>query len=401
LKFISVILLSCPNFSPSFGLERPLTFSTTTTRTERLNLFLLTSDLGTSDAAEQLALLAANLPRERFALSAGVLGPANGPAADALRAAGVPVASLPIRGLLDFSGMRRLRQAVSAADPAVVHCFGPEAVRAARLFIARGGDGNVPRLVASAAAIPGGGAGGWLATRQLGRADRVIATGRAQGERYRRLGVRGERLTLVGPAVVPPGAPPDRAAFCRDIGAPPDAKFVFAGGRLDEARGVKDAVVAFDMIRYEAPGLHLVLTGGGPERAAAEDLARALAFDDNRVRFSGPRADLPAATRLAEMVWVTCEHGGEHLALRAMAAGKPVVAYHTPELAEVVDDGVTGWLVPPGDRVAVAGKAQALLADAALAAKAGEAGRARAADRFGVAHMVEMHARVYQELAGA
>jgi glycosyltransferase involved in cell wall biosynthesis len=364
-----------------------------------LNLFFLASDLGTTGAAEQLALLAGALPREHVSPTVGVLGPARGPAADALRAAGVPVVACPIRGVLDFSGMRWLRRAVVAANPAVVHAFGPAAVRAARLVLARTAEGNFPRLVASAAAAPGGGLAGWLARRQLRLADRVLATGRAEGERYRRLGVRGERLTRISPAAPPPDEAPDRAGFCRDIGAPRGSMLIFAGGHLDAAHGVRDAVMTFDMIRYESAALQLVLTGDGPDRAAAEDLARALAFDDNRVRFSGPRADLPAATRLAEMVWVTCARGGEHLALRAMAAGKPVVAYHTPELEEVIDDGTTGYLVPPGDRGAIAAKSHALLADPALAAKLGEAGRARAAERFGVAHMAEMHARVYQELA--
>jgi glycosyltransferase involved in cell wall biosynthesis len=210
--------------------------------------------------------------------------------------------------------------------------------------------------------------------------------------------VRGERLTRIGPAVAPPQRPPDRASFCRDVGAPAQSRLIFAGGRLDSAHGVRDAVIAFDMLRYESPDLQLVLTGGGPDRGAAEALCRALAFDDVRVRFSGARADLPAA--LAEVVWVTRERGGEHLALRAMAAGRPVVAYHTPELGEVVEDGVTGFLVPPGDRTAVAEKTHALLSDPALAARMGEAGRARAAERFCVARMAEQHARVYAELSG-
>ena len=273
---------------------------------------------------------------------------------------------------------------------------GAPAVRAARLVLARSGEGNLPRLVASAATQTGGGFGGWLAARQLRRADRVITTGRAEGERYRRLGVRGERLTSIHPAVVPPPAAPDRAAFCRDIAAPSDSKLIFAGGRLDAAHGVKEAVIAFDMLRYESPTLQLVLTGDGPDRLAAEELGRALAFDDFRVRFSGARPDVSAAIRLAEMVWVTCERGGEHLALRAMAVGKPVIAYHTPELAEVVNDGETGFLVPPGDRAAVAQKAHVFLTQPDVAARMGAAGRARAAERFGVSRMAEQHARVYQ-----
>lgn len=364
-----------------------------------VKLFFLASDLGTCDAAGQLALLAASLPRGRFAVAAGVLGPATGAAADALRAAGVPVTALPIRHPLDLRGMRRLRETVREVNPAVVHAFGPTAVRAARLVLSRRGEANTPRLVASSATITGGGIGGWFAARQLRRADRVIATGWAEGERYRRLGVRGDRLTRINPAVAPPAEAPDRGAFCRDVGVPPESKLIFAGGRLDAAHGVKDAVIAFDMLRYESPALQLVLTGDGPDRKVAEELGRALAFDDCRICFSGPRPDVAAAIHLAEMVWVTCERGGEHLALRAMAAGKPVIAFQTPELAEIIDDGETGYLVPRGDRAAIATKAHVLLAYPENAARMGEAGRRRAAERFGVTRMAEQHARVYGELS--
>jgi len=368
--------------------------------TNDVNLYFLASDLRDSDAAGQLALLACGLPRDRFALSVGVLGPAVGAAADTLRAAGVSVASVPIRNPLDFSGMRRLRQAVREASPTLIHAFGLDAVRAARLAVWRRKDVNEPRLVASTAVRNRGGVGGWLAARMLRRADRVIATGWAEGERYRRLGVRGERLSRINPAVAPPDEPPGRAAFCREVGLAADSKLIFAGGRLDSAHGVKDAVIAFDILRYEFPTLQLILTGDGPDRTTAEELGRALAFDDFRIHFCGSRPDLATATRLAEMVWVTCDCGGEHLALRAMAAGKPVVAYHTPELAEIVDDGNTGYLVPHGDRAAIAAKAHALLADPDMAARMGEAGRKRAAERFNATRMVDQYIRVYQEVAG-
>jgi glycosyltransferase involved in cell wall biosynthesis len=364
-------------------------------------LFFLASDLVAGDVAGQLALLACGLPRDRFAVTVGVLDRADSSAADALRAAGLSVVPLPIRHPLDFSGMRKLRSAVRGANPAVLHCFGPAAVRAARLAVSgRADGGNTPRLVASAVTSTGGGVGGWLSGRVLRRADRVLATSRAEGERYRRLGVRGERLTRVNPAVALPPEAPDRHAFCSEVSVPPDSKLIFAAGRLDAAHGVKEAVIAFDMLRYESSALRLVLTGDGPNRVEAEELGRALAFDDFRIHFSGARPDLPAAAQLAEMVWVTCASGGELLALRAMAAGRPVIAYHTPELAEVIDDGITGYLVPVGDRAAIATKAHELLVDPALAAKMGEAGRARAAERFSVARMVEQHVRVYQELVG-
>lgn len=362
-----------------------------------MNVYFLVPDLDPGAATEQLLLLARGLPRERFAVSVGVLGRAPGAAADALRAAGMPVGAHPVRGPLDFGGMRQLRGAVLAARPSVVHAIGPRAVRLARLVAKRTPNGNVPRLIASACTNPGDGPAGWLAKRALRRADRVMTSGWTEGERYRRMWVPGELLTRAQPAVELPAAVPDRAEFCRSIGAPPDARLIFAGGALDAPHGVRDAVRAFDMLRYEFPTANLVLCGEGPERPSLADLAKALAFDDNRVRFAGARADLPALTALAEQVWVTRATGGELMALRAMAAGVPVVAFDTPELHEVIDDGNTGYIVPRSDRPALAMKAHLLLSYPDTAKRMGGAGRAWA-ERFSVARMIEQHVRVYDEL---
>jgi len=362
-----------------------------------VNVFLLVSDLDPGDATEQFLLLARGLPRDRFALSAGAVGAATGPAADALKAAGVPVGAYPIRGALDFGGMRRLRAAVLATNPALVHAFGPRAVRAAQLVVTRTRTASAPRVVVSGATACGAGLAGWLARRALRRADRVLTTGWTEGQRYRRLSVPGERLSRAPHAVEPAAAPADRAAFCKEVGVPTDARLIFAGGAIDAPHGVREAVRAFDMLRYNNKTAHLVLFGEGPERQPCADLAKALAFDDNRVRFAGARGDLAALTALAEQVWVTRSTGGELLALRAMAAGVPVVAFDTPELQEVIDDGNTGHIVPMGDRPALAMKAQILLSYPDTAKRMGEAGRAWA-ERFTVARMIEQHARVYAEL---
>jgi glycosyltransferase involved in cell wall biosynthesis len=274
----------------------------------------------------------------------------------------------------------------------VVHAWGPFAVRTSRL--------TGPRVVAAAAADPGGGLGGWLTARQLRRAERVVAASWAEAERYRRLGVIAERLTRIAPAVVAPGPPPDPAAFRRELGIPPLARLIFAGGRLEPAAGLKDAIWAFDILRYDHPDLFLVLFGDGPARASLEEFGRALAFDDFRVRFAGPRPNLPAVLGLAEVVWVTPERGGADLALEAMAAGRPVVGWKTADLGELIEEGETGFLAPRGDRAHLAAKTRLLLDDAAARQRIGETGRARVLDRFPVARMVEQFTRVYAELAG-
>ncbi len=74
-------------------------------------------------------------------------------------------------------------------------------------------------------------------------------------------------------------------------------------------------------------------------------------------------------------------------ALEAMAAAKPVVTYDTGGMAEIVDDGVTGLLVPRGDVVGLRSAVETLLADESLARRMGEAGRRKAEREFGFEQM--------------
>ena len=360
----------------------------------RTSVFFLAAD----PAESGCDALAAALARDGVCVAVGLLGHAGGPAAAGLRAAGVAVCAVPVRHALDLSGARRLRRAVAECSPAVVHAFGPAAARASRLVVAGGEGGNTPRLVVSGAAVPGSGVSGWLAARQTRRADRVIPATRAEGERYRRLGVPADNLTRIPPAAPDHLPAADPAATLAALSLPPGSRLVVAGGRAARGVGPKDAIVAFDMLRYDAPDLHLAVYGAGTAATALEQFGRALAFDDFRVHFPAGHPDRAAAVAAAAAVWVTAPVGGADEALEAMAAGRPVVGWNTTDLAEVVADGETGFLVPVGDRAALAAKARALLEDPDRAAAMGEAGRRRAAERFAFSKTVEQFARVYAEL---
>ncbi len=360
-------------------------------------MFFLASDLGPSGAARQIGLLATGLRNVRARAEVGVLGPANTPIADDLRRAGIRVHAVPLRSPIDFRGMRALRRVVDAATPTVVHAWGPAAVRATAGLLPRSGEGSRP-VVVSATSSPGGGLFGWLTTRRAKRSTRVVAASWADGERYRRLGIASGLLTRVSPAVAPAPPPPGRDAFLRELGLPPTARLVMTAGRLESGPELQAAVWAFDMLRYEFPGLYLLIFGTGQDQAGLEAFGQALGFDDYRVRFPGYRADLPAVLGLAEVVWVTQNRGGVNLALEAMAAGRPVVGWKSPDLIEVVDEGETGFLVDPKERALVSARTHGLLSDAAVAARFGAAGRARAAERFGIPRMVELFRRVYESV---
>jgi glycosyltransferase involved in cell wall biosynthesis len=290
------------------------------------------------------------------------------------------------------------RSLVRETRPDVVHADGPAAVRVASLLTRFAPSGHRPRVLASAAADPPGGVTGWLTRRGLCNADRVIARSRVEADRYHSLGVKRARVTLI-PFGAEESAAPDPVAFRRSLDIPDSGRLVIAAGRFEAASALKSAVWAFDVVKYAVPDLYLVLVGDGPERDRLARFARALGFDDYRVRFAGGRDDAAALFGLAEVVWVTQTRGGVELALAALAAGRPVVAARTPELAEVVEDGVTGRLVDPLDRVHLAAVTNELLENPDLARSLALTGRQRVAEQFPASEVGKRFADVYRVLA--
>ena len=133
-------------------------------------------------------------------------------------------------------------------------------------------EGNYPRLVLSDASKTGGGFRGWLVARRLRRADRVIPSTRADGDRYRRIGVPAEQLTLIAPAAptVQPNA--NSNSTYRELQIPPGAPMIVAGGRSEAGFGPRDAIIAFDMLRYDLKQHHLAVLGAGDESSSLETL---------------------------------------------------------------------------------------------------------------------------------
>ena len=361
-----------------------------------MNVLLLTTDLSHGGAARQASLLAAGLPRERFAARVFALGP-DAPWSRELRRAGVIVESGDRRRLFDVRPFLALRRALRDPAPDVVHVFGLPALRALALAGGRRG----ARVVLSAAAggeraTHLGAPDRWLIARLV---DRVAARGPAQAEHYRRLGVPAPKVAEVPPGV-PRATPPklSHAELCRSLGVPEGARLVVGVGPLEPAKGYQDAIWAFDILQFLYDDLHLLLAGAGPHEARLREFAR-VTRSTGRVHFVGERADLDELFGHAEVVWVPSRADrGATVALEAMAAGRPVVASRWPGLAEVIADRETGVLVPSGDKVALARETRALLDDAERRRSLGEAARRRAAERFDAGAMVRGHEALYAAL---
>ena len=153
-------------------------------------------------------------------------------------------------------------------------------------------------------------------------------------------------------------------------------------GRLIPIKGHVVLLRAFAEARRRVPSLRLDIAGRGPMEPALRALAKELGVDD-AVRFLGFVAPVQRAIEPAAIVVVpSMGEGFGMVALEAMERARPVIAAEIGGLGELVEDGVTGLLVPPGDAEPLARAIERLGGDLELAARMGDAGRRRALERF-------------------
>jgi phosphatidylinositol alpha-1,6-mannosyltransferase len=248
--------------------------------------------------------------------------------------------------------------------------------------------------IARAVALTHGHEAGWAALpgarsllRRIGRDVDVVTY---LGEYFRtRLGrVLGDVTTLERLA---PGV--DTDAFTPAVsGAAVRARYgltdrpvVVCVSRLVARKGQDTLIRAWPLVQRRVPDAALLLVSGGPYRSTLERLAGSLGVRRDVV-FTGsvPWAELPAHFAAGDVYAMPCRtrRGGldvEGLGivyLEASACGLPVVAGDSGGAPDAVREGETGYVVPGRDIGAVAERIGVLLADPALAARLGAAGRA-------------------------
>ncbi|MBL9051529.1 MAG: glycosyltransferase family 4 protein [Tabrizicola sp.] len=148
-------------------------------------------------------------------------------------------------------------------------------------------------------------------------------------------------------------------------------------GRLDPVKGALLLVEAMAQVLRTHPDATLSLAGDGPARAPAEARARALGIE-GAVHFLGYLSQGQVAELLDQsdmLVLPSFAEGLPVVYMEALASRIPVVASRVAGVQELVEDGVTGYTVPPGDVVSLADRIARLMSDPALALSMGKAGR--------------------------
>ena len=228
------------------------------------------------------------------------------------------------------------------------------------------------------------------------RSDRITSVSQwLKDETIKAFGCGNSRVDVI-PNFVDPTVY-DRArygdALRRELGG--GRKVLMHISNFRPVKRVRDVVRVFAKVQAQVPSV-LVMVGDGPDRGAAEEEARTLGVAAD-VRFLGKIDTVAPLLAAADLYVFPSESESFGLsALEALASGVPVVGARVGGVPEVVNDGVTGALLPRGDVAGMAEAALRFLEPARwLVASTAAASDARA--RFATADVVAQYERVYVE----
>ncbi len=170
---------------------------------------------------------------------------------------------------------------------------------------------------------------------------------------------------------------------------------------LRPVKGLDVFVHAAAAVSAAHPQATFHIAGDGPLREALGRMADELRIVD-RLTLHGSLTEIPAFLAGLEVaVLPSLSEGMSNALLEYMAAGRPIVASAVGAGTRLIEDGVSGLLVPPGDANCLAAAIGRLLAEPALAARLGAAARRVAEERYGRAAMVQRFETYYRRLVAA
>jgi glycogen synthase len=184
------------------------------------------------------------------------------------------------------------------------------------------------------------------------------------------------------------------------------ARFVAFFGRIEPRKGVGVLGTALPAVLAAHPEVHVMMIGADPGVDAGrfmEGVHRDVARVRDRVHFVGELSRAQALAIVARAAVVALPSLWENFGytcLEAMALGRPVVATRTGGFLEIVEEGRSGWLVPPGDAAVLANRLTSVLGDASLLERVGQGARRRAED-FDIEPITDRLVDLYERVVAA
>lgn len=346
---------------------------------------------------------AARIDRGRIDYRVAPLVPDDGarhPLVVALRERGVPVEPVLDTGPMPAL-VERIAALVKRLDIEILHSSefrtNLVALRCRRL---------VPRLRIVSTAH------GWIANDARGRVktlldrlllrrfDRVILVSHAIRERLPRWWVPDSRAQVIHNALALDSYGRGDAEALRRPPAAGAPVRLLAAGRLSPEKGLHLLLRAIAQLAPSSPPLRLTIAGTGPEEAALRRLCVRLGLTD-QVRYAGYVADMPKLYADTDLVvQSSLTEGLPNVMLETAYLGVPVVATDVGGTREVIEHGISGWLVRPGSAAALANGIRCYLADPAGFIAMAANGRLHVVEKFSFETRTRKQMTTYEELAG-
>jgi glycosyltransferase involved in cell wall biosynthesis len=367
-----------------------------------LRVLVVIDGLGLGGAESLLLPYAAAAPSAELEVEVCCLAPEHGwrhEMIGPLRAAGVPLHFMDMRRLLEPRLLPRLASIVRRTRPDIVHAHLEDAITLAPPAARLHGVPTVGTFHHNTRSLPRREATRERLAVEVGaRAARTIFVSRASMDVWAARYGRRRNWTVVhngvqvGPRVTTPLTWPP------ELGIPEGALVAVLAASMRGGKGHEAAIAAWPAVRAACPEAILLLAGSGALESELRAQADALGVG-HAVRFAGFRTDVPRLLAASTLALLPSEaEAFPTTLLEAAAAGRPAVATPVGGIPEIVDDGRTGRLVPPGDVAALARAVTCLLVDEGRREQLGRAARRRAEQEFSVERWVARLRRVYDEV---
>ncbi len=325
-----------------------------------------------------------------------IAGPSNSGIGREARRRGIPFIPIPMRSVMDLNGWFRLHRLLRRERPAILHTHSSKDSWLAGLAGKRTG---VPVLIRTRhVSIP-------VHAHRLNPVyripDRIIVTASATRDHLvRQYGLEPERVVTL-----PTGVDLDRFGphvsgrpFREEFGLDERTPLVGIVAQLRGSKGHDTFIEAARLLSGENPDTRFLVVGDGLWRNIVREKVDREGMTD-RVRLTGYREDIPAVMAALDVLVMASirTDGIPQAGLQAMATGLPLVGTDVGGIPEIVRDGETGLLVPPGDAPALADAVGRLIADKALRNRLGATGLERVRERYSLEGMLDALERLYED----
>lgn len=370
-------------------------------QTKRIKICYLITGLNTGGAEMMLYRLIEKLDKTKYNVIVVSIIPL-GKVADKIKELGINVVSLEMKSKLELSVIFRLVHILKEFKPTILHSYLFHANLLGRIA---GKIAGVPIIISSIRNTIFGGKIRELALRYtdfLSDATTIICETAANRMLSRKI-VPKEKLHVIyngiDPRMYQNFSEDVRQNIRKEFNIPDNATLLLSVGRLQKQKGYPYLIQSAVELKNRGYNFVWLIAGEGELRFQLEQMVKNYGLEDT-IRFLGLREDVPNLMFASDIfVLSSLWEGLPGVVLEAMASGLPVVATDVGGTSELVEDGINGYIVTPGNPVMMANAVEKLInMDVESRRKIGNIGREIVQKKFTVEKMVSKHEKLYRDL---